>query len=578
MRRRSVQLLVAAAAVLVGLIGSTPAQTPVSDVVLVIPFENTSNQPQFNWVGESFADALAELFNQPGIFALTSDERESAYRSLKLPLNAIPSRATAIKLGRYSKATLVVLGTYSIVPAHDGVPDSIQGSARVINVKEGRLLVGELDSGRTKTYSGFDFGGALTTLQQIQGKLAYSILAVRIKGFPFSQVQMVETATKVPPLAFEAFIKGAQTKDTDPAKPNFFKNALRIYADANSGATYPQAAYELGQYYFNQQSWKEAADYFGRVQKKEPRYKQSAFYASFSYFRMGDFPNALSKIVPLAADVPLTGVYNNAGALSLASLRAETDNEVRTRLIAQGLQYLISADRSAPDDSLVSFNYGYALFLSGRYAEAAEQFKKIVASDSRDGQTQFLYAKSLERTGKTAEAAAADDQARRYLPTYAKWQTEWQKSPNLSEVQVRLWPNLGADEMLTRDQAIVSDGSGKVQEVLIKARELYAAALDEEALTELRRVITLDPTNGEAYLLIGRINLRRADQEPAISALKTALFWDAKLIDAHILLGRIYIDRGDRAQAIAHSRSAMQIDPNNQEAIALQRLVETGGK
>jgi cytochrome c-type biogenesis protein CcmH/NrfG len=158
--------------------------------------------------------------------------------------------------------------------------------------------------------------------------------------------------------------------------------------------------------------------------------------------------------------------------------------------------------------------------------------------------------------------------------TYARWQTEWQKSQTVSEVQVILRQYLSADDLLTRDPGAVVDDTGRVQEVLGKARELYSASLDEEALTELRRVITLDPTNGEAYLLIGRINLRRADQEPAISALKTALFWDAKLIDAHILLGRIYIDRRDCGQASPHATAAITIDPANQEAIALQRQVE----
>ena len=56
----------------------------------------------------------------------------------------------------------------------------------------------------------------------------------------------------------------------------------------------------------------------------------------------------------------------------------------------------------------------------------------------------------------------------------------------------------------------------------------------------------IEPTNAEAYLLSGRINLRRSDQEAAIAALKTAIFWDPKLIDAHILLGRIFLERGDR--------------------------------
>ena len=29
--------------------------------MLILPFENTSSQKEFNWVGESFADSLADL-------------------------------------------------------------------------------------------------------------------------------------------------------------------------------------------------------------------------------------------------------------------------------------------------------------------------------------------------------------------------------------------------------------------------------------------------------------------------------------------------------------------------------------
>jgi TolB-like protein len=39
------------------------AQNPAGDVVMVLPFENTSNRAEYNWVGESFADAIAELLN-----------------------------------------------------------------------------------------------------------------------------------------------------------------------------------------------------------------------------------------------------------------------------------------------------------------------------------------------------------------------------------------------------------------------------------------------------------------------------------------------------------------------------------
>src|SRR6267154_5024724 len=95
------------------------AQSRSGDVVMVLPFENTSNRPEYNWVGESFADSIAELLNKPGLIVVSSDERELAYQRLRLPETVIPSRATAIKLAREARATMVVIGSYSITPVQD---------------------------------------------------------------------------------------------------------------------------------------------------------------------------------------------------------------------------------------------------------------------------------------------------------------------------------------------------------------------------------------------------------------------------------------------------------------------------
>src|SRR5215212_10499279 len=91
------------------------AQTAgAKDVVMILPFENTSNLPEYNWVGESFANSLSELLRVPGLVVLSNDEREIAYQRLGLPLTAIPSLATAIRLARAANATMIVLGTYSV--------------------------------------------------------------------------------------------------------------------------------------------------------------------------------------------------------------------------------------------------------------------------------------------------------------------------------------------------------------------------------------------------------------------------------------------------------------------------------
>ena len=35
--------------------------TPSSEIVLVLPFENTSDHPEYNWIGESFSDSLSAV-------------------------------------------------------------------------------------------------------------------------------------------------------------------------------------------------------------------------------------------------------------------------------------------------------------------------------------------------------------------------------------------------------------------------------------------------------------------------------------------------------------------------------------
>jgi tetratricopeptide (TPR) repeat protein len=569
------------------------AQTAGSkDVVMILPFENTSNLPEYNWVGESFANSLAELLRVPGLVVLSNDERELAYQRLGLPLTTIPSLATAIRLGRTAGATMVVLGTYSVTPGKEKATATLAGTARVIKVNEGRVMGEVMPDGRWASRV-FDFGDPLTELQKMHGRLAFDILYARDKAFPFTRNEIIERATKAPQQAFEALLKGMLTEDEALAddgqkhvKEIYLKNALKIYSDAKGGAVYPEAAFELGQFYFKQQDWAQAAEYLSRLQKEDPHYTEAAFYAAVAYNKQGNLRSALDVLMPLTPEnsrTPLTSIVNNAGAISVQLARDEKKPKEHDQLLAQGTRFLKrAADSSSADDAFVRFNYAYALFLSARYEEAAGQLRPILAANPRDGEAYFLLAKSLEKLGQTEQAAAADDQARRYLPSYAKWQTEWEKSQTTSKVVVRLRQVFNRSDIppaTTPGEEAVSNPSSPT-ELLAQAQKLYEEGRDDEALPLLRRVLTVEPTSAEAFLWIGRINQRLGDQKAAISALKTAIFWEANnpLIDAHILLGRIFLELGDRAQALTYARSAIEIDPNNQEAIGLLRQVETGGK
>jgi len=553
------------------------------DVVMILPFENASSLPEYNWVGESYANSLADLLRVPGLVVLSNDERELAYQRLGLPLTTIPSLATAIRLARAANATMVVLGSYSVTVGQDKTTATLLGTARVIKVNEGRVMGEMMPDGRWASRI-FDFGDPLTELQRTQGRLAFDVLYARDKAFPFTRNELIERATKVPQVAFQTYLKGVLLTNDKEKRVNYLKNALKAYSDAKGGAVYPEAAFELGLFYFQEQEWKQAAEYLSRLQKEDPHYTEAAFYAALAFYKQGNMRSALDVLMPLMPEnskIPLTSIVNNSGAISVQAARDEKSPKEHDELLAQGIRFLKrAADSSSPDDSIIRFNYAYALFLSARYEEAADQLRPIIAADPRDGQAYFVFAKALEKSGHAEQATAADDQARRFLPSYAKWQTEWQKSQATTNVTVRLRQVFNLSDV----PPAIDPGSGPVassgspQEFLAQAQKLYQDGRDEEALQLLRRVLTIEPTSAEAFLLIGRINQRLGDQQAAISALKTAIFWESKTIDAHILLGRIFLELGDRAQALAYARSATQIDPNNQEAIALQRQVETGGK
>jgi tetratricopeptide (TPR) repeat protein/TolB-like protein len=584
MFRRSAATPLLILAVFAALAPARASAQGLSDVVLIIPFENTSSNREANWIGESFADQLSELLGAHGLRVVSSDAREIAYGRLRLPVTVIPSRATAIKLAQESGATMVVLGNYEVSPRDEKTVAEVRGSARIVRVNEGRIAGKQMQDGRWATHE-FFFGDALINLQSVQGKLAYQILYEQDDKLPFSQNLIVEQATKVPPKAFEAYVKGAMLPNTQPDKPNFLQNAMREYERANPGSVYKQAAFELGQLFYAQGDQKKAAENFSLLQPTDAHYAEAAFYAALAYERAGELQSALDVLLPLSTRAPLTSIYNNAGAISTKAAINEKNAPKREALLKQATNFLSRAVESASEDSAegptVRYNYAYALALLGKPQEAAEQLRAVVKVNPRHAEALFLLAKMLEKTGQAEAAAPNDNEARKLLATYGKAQTEWEQSQTISQLNVHLSTTFNRVDYVASITITVTAASGtSAQDLLAKARELYTAGHDDEALMELRNVVRVEPMNAEAYLLTGRIYMRRGELAPAISQLKASIFWDTehKLIDAHILLGRIFLERGDRAQATAYMQSAVLIDPNNQEAIALQRELQVGIK
>ena len=571
-----------------------------TDVVMVLPFENTSGKGEFNWVGESFANSLSDLLRVPTLNVITNEERKLIQQRLRIPLTTLPSLATSLKLARESNATLLIAGRYNIVPAGSDTAATINVTAKIIRVNEGRFM-SEIIDGRQITRD-INLNDALGNLQTMQGQIAYQILYQRDKSLPFSQNQLIEAANKVPARAFEAYIKGLLTPGVE-SRENYFKNASRLYTEATPDGVYSEAELELGHLYLSQRKGNEAINAFERVisahekcrdkarSDKKPaqcgdeNYAEASFYIGLLFLQQGNFESAMASLRPLTEDLKLTSVYNALGAISVQASRAEKKNPAKAAAqLTEGVELLKKAANSAPDDVNVRFNYATALFLIGNMSEAADRFRAAIIANPRDGEAYYLLSKVLE-TLKDQTVADIDNQAKRFLTDnnrYAKLETEWQKSHTVTDIAMRVQQPLRKDfvAVIMSRRPVTSNQSqmNETDTLLTQARTLIKNGNDDEAMATLRRVLASEPMSAESYLLLGKISLRRGDLDQAISQFKTSVFWDNRLIEAHVSLGKIYVEKGDCLQAKNYAASAIEIDAENQDAIALQRQSERCSK
>jgi tetratricopeptide (TPR) repeat protein len=553
------------------------------DTVLVLPFENTSGKSEFNWVGESFADSLTDLLKVPTLNTVSNEERKLVQLRFNVPLTTLPSLATSLKLAREARANLLVMGKYEVIPAEGDVAASVKVTAKIVRVNDGSFLTEDIE-GR-KVMRDITVVDALANLQTVEGQLAYQLLYKRDKYLTYSQREVVEKANRVPPRAFEAYIKGLLTPEADQRREGFLKNALRLYTEERAGETYADAALELGHYYLNRREYLNAIDYFSRIPTADAHYAEAAFYSGLIHWGQNDYEPALATLRPLADDLKLIAVHNILGAISLQAARAEKKNTSKSAaFLSDGLAFLKQALDSSPTDQDVRFNYAYGLFLQQNYAEAAEILRPLLAVNQKDGPGYFLMAKALETTKGKDDASVQnfDNQARKYLPNYAKFETEWQKGKSTDSIALRIKQPLRKDfaaVILSRKQTQQAVAPvDETQALLQQARTLYKGGRDGEALTVINRILTSEPMSAEAYLIMGNIRLRRGELEAAVSALKTALFWDNKLLEGHLALGRIFYEKRDCQQAETYAQSAAELATSlnieNDEVIGLQKMVE----
>jgi tetratricopeptide (TPR) repeat protein len=88
----------------------------------------------------------------------------------------------------------------------------------------------------------------------------------------------------------------------------------------------------------------------------------------------------------------------------------------------------------------------------------------------------------------------------------------------------------------------------------------------EDMNVTLRRIISKDPQNAEAYFMMGLLLRETGELDKAKNALQSAVEFDAELIDAWLILGSIYEDE-QNPLALTYYKSATEINPQDVQAL-----------
>ena len=354
------------------LVGASCFLTTVqADNYLILPFFNLSKNSNLNWIGESVSEALREALSSEGLTALDRDDRIAAYHRLSIRPYSLLTKASVVKIGQEIDAEQVVFGQFDL----SVVPESSVKSRGSLQITA-RLL----DLQHFKQGPEFREVGALEDLAALQRHLAWQILHFVNASSTLTEGEFRSRHPVVRLDAIESYIRGLLAA-TSEEKHRLYTQAVRLEPH------YSQPCFHLGRLFWRKKEYKSAAEWFEKVSPTDAHYNEANFFLGLSRYYTGDYSAAVAAFRLLAKVVPLNEVYNNLGA-------AESRSNGRDALA--NFKKALEGDES---DSAYQFNVGYALWKSGSFQEAAQNFRKVLDRDPNDTQASLLMARCESGNG-----------------------------------------------------------------------------------------------------------------------------------------------------------------------------------
>ena len=496
------------------------AANPRNRILLVLPFDNGSNQPNLEWIREAAPEILTSRLSAAGFSPLSRTDRRYALDHLGFPQAFHPSRATSIKLAQTLDAESIVVGEYTISGT------TLTATARLVDVPH--LHISQLVTA----------SGEMHSLVSVFDTLAWELTRQIDPTFPISEGAFVAAGANLQLDAFEQYIRGISEADQA-------ERIRHLQAAVKLNPSFPAAWMALGREDFANQQYEQSAEAFAKVTAQSPNAApdtlEAGFYRGLSLLYTGNYAAAEAAFTDVSRALPLAPVLNNQG------VAVSRQNHDATALFRQA----VTADPTTPD---YHFNLAVSLRHHGDTAGATAELAQYIKLRPTDSEALALDA-ALRQPSTTQTPVGPLERIVRTFDASAFRQA----AVVMDQMQSARFDALAPEQ---RAQALV-----------LRARDYLSRGLLLESERIFREAASADPRLADAHEGLAEVRERSGDTNGARAEALASIQLKPSA-EAYLVLARIDLAAGQYDAATRNANFALQFAPNNTPARHLLHQID----
>ena len=520
--------------------GSAAAQTYPADppagaeaqgrLLLILPFENHTSQPNLDWIGEGAANILSRRLDSAGFLTIGRGDRLYALDRLGLPQSFQPSHATTIRIAQTLDADSVILGFYTLSG------DQLTASAQILNVKALTLSPPIRQEGDLKN------------LLDILNSLAWRVARQIDPTYSVAEQTFLAADGPLRVEAFENYIRGI-IAEAPSDRIVHLKESLRL------DPSFTQAWFGLGMAYFANQEYDSAAATFGHLSKEDPKALEADFYRGLAFFYTANYMKAEDAFAFVSIRLPLPEVVNNQ---AVAASRRGRDS-------VPLFQQAVTADPKDPD---YRFNLAVSLRRRNDIQGAIREIDQELKLRPQDTEAQ-TFANALKNPGAVKVnpdrgKAVPDDTLplERIKRSYNESGFR-QAAFEMEQVEAMRLASLPAD---ARASALVKQGD-----------QFMNSGLTLEAERQFQSALQANPSSALAHAGLAQVREHSGDANAARQeALKSLAL--SPNVPAYLVLARLDLATNQLGTAAIEVSQALKLEPANANARGMKQALESRGQ